>query len=283
MLFQELPDRITPMPTCSINIQPYRVATKFRTQVLQNLEEALSVATFSLDYSCATQKRRHPAGNIQSLLMLTGRRNPQPFPDERPTTAKPRMKRKAAFVLKNNGFLRTQRFEFFLGSWRTSSRLLPLPGDIHDWPALTDTQVDASNTGPDGLSALSRTAAVNGPPGWDHPTGHDSNQTSGAIPPDGVPIGLRSSASYGPDAPSAFSGSGRLPHPCLLLASSGLCSSGSGQGPQKSSQDVGPPKPKGGWRSLRQSKLQGFSRPEPTAVLLKLYQGSRGRYSYLPV
>ncbi len=271
------------MPTCSVNIQPNSIATKPAIQVLQHLEEGLSVATFRLDHPCAPQKRRYPAGNIQVFLMLTCCRDIQPLSNERPTTTKPRMEGKTAFVLKNNRFPRTQRFEFFFGSWRTSSRLLPLPGDTHDWPALTDTRVDASNTGLDGLSTLFRTVAVSESPRWGHPTGHGSNRTSGAIPPDDVPIELRSSASCVPDVPAAFSGSGRLPHPCLPLVSSGLCSSGSGPEPQKSSQGVDPPRPKEEWRSLRRPKRLGFSRPEPRAVLSKLYQGSTGRYSCLLV
>lgn len=117
MLPEELPDRITFMPTCTINVQPNGVAAKSAIKVLHHLEESLSVATFSLDHSCAAQKRSYPSRNIQALLMLTGRRDLQSLSDKCPTSTKPRMQGKAAFVLKNNGFFRTQRFEFFLGPW----------------------------------------------------------------------------------------------------------------------------------------------------------------------
>ena len=183
MLFEELPDWITSMPTSSVNIQPDSVATKLAIKVPQHFEKTFSVATFRLDDSGTSQKRSHPAGNIQTFLMLAGCRHFQPFPDERPAAAKPRVQSKTAFVLKNYSFFRTQRFEFFLGSWRTSSRPLPLPGDKRDWLALTDTRVDASSIGPDGLSALSRTGAVNGLPKWGHPIEHDLSRTSVAIPP----------------------------------------------------------------------------------------------------
>ena len=116
MCFQEVPNRIALMPTCSINIQPDRVTAKLAIKVLQHLEETFPVSAFRLDHSSTTQKRSNPAGNIQSFLMLAGCRNLQSLSDERPTSAKPGMQGKAAFVLKNNGFFRPQRFEFFLGS-----------------------------------------------------------------------------------------------------------------------------------------------------------------------
>ena len=234
------------MPTCSVNIQPDRISAKLLIKVLQNFKEPLSVSAFRLDHSGAAQKRSHPAGNIQSFLMLAGRRNLQPFANECPTTAKPRMQGKTAFILKHNGFFRPQRFEFFLGPWRTSSRPRPLLEDRHDWPASADTQADASSTGPDGLSVLSRTAAVYGSPKWGHPIGRDSIQTFEAILPDEVPIALQSSASCGLDGPTAFSESGRLSRPYLPPASSGLHSSGSGREPQRSSSVAVLPVLKGG-------------------------------------
>lgn len=120
MASQKLPYRIASMPTCSINIQPDSVAAKLAIKVLQYLEEALAVSPFRLDHPGAAQERSHPAGNIQAFLMLAGRRNLQSLSQKRPSSAKSGMQGKTAFVLKNNGFFRTQRFEFFLGSWRIS-------------------------------------------------------------------------------------------------------------------------------------------------------------------
>jgi hypothetical protein len=283
MLSQKLPYRITSMPTCSINIQPDSVAAKLAIKVLQYLEEALAVASFRLDHSCTTKKRSHPAGNIQAFLMLAGCRNLQPLSQKRPSAAKPWMKGKTAFVLKNNGFFRTQRFEFFLGSWRISSRLLPLPEDKHGWPALTDTQVDASNTGLGGLSALHQIAAVNELPRWGRPSGHGSIQTSGAIPPDDAPTGLQFLASCGLDGPTAFSGSRLLLRPCLPPESSDLHSCGSVPKPLRSNPAAVPPEPKGGWLSLCQSRLRVLSRRRPAIALWMSYLSLRGRFSCLPV
>ena len=279
MLSEELTDRITSMPTCSINIQPNSVATKLAIKVLHHLEESLSVATFGLDHSCTTQKRSYPSRNIQALLMLTGRRNLQPLSDKRPTAAKPRMQGKAAFVLKNNGFFRTQRFEFFLGSWQTSLRPRPLLGDRHDWLASADTQVDASNTELDGLSALSRTGAVNGLPKWGHPIEHDLNRTSGAIPPGEVLTELQSLESSERDGLSVFLEQGILLRPCLPLASSGLRSSGFDQGLLRSTPVAALPEPRGGWLFLCRSKLQAPSLQVPAIVLWTPLLGLRGKFS----
>jgi len=279
MLSEKLQDRITPMPTCSVNIQPDSVATKLAIKVSQHFEEALSVAAFRLDHPCSTQKRSYPARNIHALLMLAGRRNLQPLTNERPAAAKPRVQSKTAFVLKNNGFFRTQRFEFFLGSWRIFSRPLLLPGDKRDWPALTDTQVDASSTGPDGPSVLSRTGAVNESSKWDHPTGHDLNRTSGATPPDEVLTELRSSVSSEPDGLAAFSEPRLRRRPCLPPASSGLHSSGFGPGLLRSTPVVAPPVPKGGWLSLCRPTLLAPSLRGPAIAPWTPLLSLRGKFS----
>jgi len=255
MLFEELPNRITPMPTCTINIKPNGVTAKSPIKVLHYLEESLPVTAFGLDHSCTAQKRSYPSRNIQTLLMLAGRRDLKPFSNKRPTAAKPRMEGKSAFVLKNNGFFRTQRFEFFLVSWQTSSRPRPLLGDRHGWLASNDIQADASNTELDGLSALPRTDALNGSPVWDRPIGRGSIRTSGVIPPDGAPTELRSSASCVLDGPTVFSESGHLPRPCLPLASNDLHSSGSDPEPLRSSLAAAPHVPTVVWRFLCQPKL----------------------------
>ena len=279
MLSEELPDRITFMPTCTINVQPNGVAAKPAIKVLHHLEESLSIATFGLDHSCTAQKRSYPSRNIQTFLMLAGRRNLQPLSDKRPAAAKPRMQGKAAFVLKNNGLFRTQRFEFFLGSWQTSLRPRPLLGDRHDWLASADTQVDASNTELDGLSVLSRTGAVNESPKWGHPTEHDLIRTSGAIPPDEVLTERRSSASSELDGLAAFSGQELRRRPCLPPVSSGLRSSGSGPRLLRSTPVAALPVPRGEWLSLCQSRLLAPSRRGPAIALWISFLSLRGMFS----
>jgi hypothetical protein len=279
MLFEELSDWITPMPTSSVNIQPDSVATKLTIKVPQHFEKTFSIAAFRLDHSGTTQKRSYPSGNIQTFPMLAGCRNFQSLSDKRPNAPKPRVQSKTALVLKNHSFFRTQRFEFFLGSWRTSSRLLLLPGDKRDLHVLTDTQVDASSIGPDGLSALSRTYAVNGSLKWGHPTERDLNRISGAIPPGEALTELQSSESSELDGLTAFSGQGLLLRPCLPPASSGLRSSGSGLGPLRSTPVVALPVPRGGWLSLCQSKLLAPSLRVPVIALWTPLLGLQGTFS----
>lgn len=281
MLFQELPDRITLMPTCTVNIQPDGVAAKLNIQVLQHLEKALSITAFRLDHPCAAQERGHPTGNVQAFLMLAGCRNLQPFANKRPTPAQPWMQGKAALVLKNNSFLRPQRLEFFLGSWQTFSHPRPLLGDRHGWLASADTRADASNTGPDGPSALSQTVAGYGSPRWGRPSGRGSIRTSEAIPPDGAQAVRRPSASYGPGDLTAFSGPGLRPRSYLPPGSSGLHSSGSGPEPPRSSPVVAPPKPEGGWRSLFRSRPRVLSRSRPTIALWRLFLNLKEVFSCL--
>ena len=271
------------MPTCSINIQPDRVATETIVQVLQSLKEAFSVASLRLNHSSTAQKRSYPARNIQSFLVLAGSWNLQPLSDECPDAAKPGMQSKTAFVLKNNGFFRPQCFEFFLGSWRTSSRPRLLPEDTHDLPASIDTRGGASNTVPDELSALRQIDAVNGLPASGHPSGRGLNRTSGAIPPDGVPTALRSSVSSAPGGRSAFWGPELRPRPYSPPVSNGLHSSVSGPGLPISNRAVGLPEPEAGWLSSCRPRLQELSRPELKAALLMPYEGSMGRYSCLPL
>ena len=279
MLSEELSDWITPMPTCSVNIQPDSVATKLAIKVSQHFEKTFSVAAFRLDHPGTTQKRSHPSGNIQTFLMLAGCRNFQSLSDKRPAAAKPRVHGKATFVLKNNGFFRTQCFEFFLGSWQTSLHPRPLLGDRHGWLASNDTRADASNTGLDGLSVLSRTGAVNGLPRWGHPTEHDLIRTSGAIAPGEVLTERRSSASSELDGLAAFSGQGLRRRPCLPPASSGLRSSGSGPRLLRSTPVVALPVPRGEWLSLCQSRLLApFRRGIATALWIS-FLCLRGKFS----
>ncbi len=283
MCFQKLPYHITPMPTCSINIQPDRVTAKPVIKVLQHLEKTFSITAFCLDHPSEAQKRGNPARNVQSFLMLAGCRNLQAFANECPSAAKSRMQGKAAFILKHNRFFRTQRFEFFLGSWLTSSHPQLLLGDKHDWPALAGIRVDASNTELAGLSALSRTVAVNVLPALVRPNGLDSSHTSGAILPVGVPTGPRFSVSSGPGAQTVFSESGLRHRPYLPRVSSGLHSSGSGRGLRKSTRVVALPAQAGGWRSSCQSRPPALFRPGPITALLMPFEGLMGRYSCLSV
>jgi hypothetical protein len=267
------------MPTCSINIQPDCITAKLAIQVPQHLEEAFPVAPLRLDYTGTAQKRSNPAGNIQSFLMLAGCGNLQPLSDERPAPAKPRMQGKAAFVLKNNGFFRPQRFEFFLAPSRTSSRLRLSLGETHDWPSSFGNRDDASSTAPGEPSALPRSAVVSGLPASDRPNELGSGRTSGAIAPDGVPTAPQFLASSGLGVQAAFSGSGLQPRPCSPPASSGSRSCGFGQELRISSPAAALRALRAGWRSLCRSTLPELSRPGPTASLLKPYADLRGRYS----
>lgn len=182
-------------------------------------------------------------------------------------------------MLQSRLIFRTQRFEFFLGPWQTSLRPRPLLGDRHGWLASADTQVDASNTELDGLSALSRTGAVNGLPKWVHPTEHDLNRTSGAIPPGEVLTELRSLASSELDGLAAFSEQGLRPRPCLPPASNGLRSSGSDPRLLISTPVAALPVLRGEWLSLCRSRRLAPSLRGPAIALWISFLGFRGKFS----
>ncbi len=271
------------MPTCSIDIQPDRITAKLAIKVLKNLKKTFPVPALRLDHASTTQKRGNPAGNIQSFLMLAVCGNFQPPSDERPASAEPGMQGKTAFILENNGFFRPQRFEFFLGPWRTSSRLRLLPGDTHGWLASSGTRVYASSTAPGEPLALPQSDAVNGSPASGRPIELDSNRTSGAIAPDGVPTGPQFSASSVLGARAVSWGS-RLRLPLYLPpASSGSRSSGFGPEPRISTLVAALPVLEAEWRSLCRSMLLELSRLVPTVALSMPYVGLKGRYSCLPV
>lgn len=279
MFFQKLSDRIPFMPSCSVNIQPDRVAAKSTIQVLQYLEKPLAVTSFRLDHPCATEKRSYPPGNIQTFLMLTGCHNLQPFTNERPTPAQPGMQGEAAFILENNGFLRPQRAEFFLNPSQTSLRPQPLPGDRCDPLASAETQDDASSTAPGELSTLPQTAAGDESPMWGRPTEPGSIRTSGAIPPDGAPPELQSHASIGLDDPAFFLKLRLPPHPYLPPGSNDLYSSGSARESLISTPVADLPIPKEGSRSLFQPKPRVFSWPRLTVAPWKLLLNVREVFS----
>ena len=102
------------MPSGSVYIKPDGVASKSAIKILQIGNKSLSVSSRPSDHPPSTQQRGDPSKQIQSLAMLTHGRNAQPSPSSRPSHSQPRMKRKSRFVLKDDGFLRSQSPEFFL-------------------------------------------------------------------------------------------------------------------------------------------------------------------------
>lgn len=113
MRFNEFFDYFTPMPARSINIKPNRLMSQRSIQMRQNLQKSFPVTAFRLDHAATSEQRGHPTGDIQTLAVLTGRRNLQSASLLAPTPPEARMERKPGLVLKNNGFTRIQRAEFF--------------------------------------------------------------------------------------------------------------------------------------------------------------------------
>ncbi len=101
------------MPSGSVHIKPDPIPSKSPVKILQAGHKSLPISSRPSDHPSPPQQRSDPSKQIQSLAMLTRGRNAQPFPSSRPPHSQSRMERKARFVLKDDGFLRSQPPEFF--------------------------------------------------------------------------------------------------------------------------------------------------------------------------
>lgn len=150
------------MQASLVNIQPDLISSQSQVKLSQAKQESLSIPLDMPHHTLPSQKRRHPAKDIQPGAVLTGCRYPKSFSSFRPAHSQPRMERKTRLVLKEDGFLRAQRLKFFLTTSKISSPPAISPEDKHSWRASAGIPIDASTSGPDGPSSLFQIAASNG-------------------------------------------------------------------------------------------------------------------------
>ena len=183
-LFNDLPF----MPASPIYEQVDGVAPQTIVQVGQNFEESFPIPSFRPNYPIPTQQGGYPSREIQPSLMLAGRRHTEPLPNLSPTETQTRMQAKPRLILKNQGFLGTQAFKFFLKPCETA---WPPPSELedrHNSLSSAGTLTDASNAALASLSALVQTAVSGVRPLWVHPNAHDSNQTPLGSSPNERPV-----------------------------------------------------------------------------------------------
>ena len=89
MGLQELPDDVAPMPTGAIDVQPHPIPSEPPVQVPQHQYEALPVPLGGPHQPVPSQQRRHPSREVEPLVMLAGRGNPQPLAPESPPPPQP--------------------------------------------------------------------------------------------------------------------------------------------------------------------------------------------------
>ena len=255
------------MPSGPVYIQPDRKASQVATHMLQAGKKSFPVATGRPDHSPSAQKGSNPPKEIQSLAMLAGCRHPQSCSFLRPSYAQTRVERKSRFILKDNGFIRTERSEFFLSSGETAWPLRFLPEDRYSLPASVDSRAGASRTGPAAPLALSRTGASGAPRGWGRPSGPGGAQMLMEISPGPLPAASGPLSLNVPGAPAVSPAPKPVCHGCLPGASRDSNSDALCPARRRSIPDAGPPVPARAPRSSSPCVLPGFAVPCPVNAL----------------
>jgi hypothetical protein len=157
------------VPASSIYIEPDRITFQPFVNVRENVNKAIAVPSLSLDHPKSAQQWSYPSGDIEPLLVLAGRGNPQPLSTLSPSPTQTWVQRKPCFILKNYGLGRSQGFKFFLKPSEIFWRPLSSPASMCSWHASGGTLTGASSSALAVPSALSQTVAVDVLPEWDHP------------------------------------------------------------------------------------------------------------------
>jgi hypothetical protein len=266
-------DLLTFVPSRPIHIKPDRVPLKPPIKMLQTVNESLSIALGRSHQPLPTEQRGNPSEDIQPLMMLAGRRNPESLSCLGPSYPKTRMESKPGFVLKNNGFLRPQRLKFFLTPDQIVWPPRSVPEDKYNQPVLVDNPIDASRTEPAEPSRLSRNAASGEQPTWDHPTEFDLTQiltgtSLNRLPVLGEPLESNEQDALASLPVPKISTPDRLP-----CASRDSSSDASNPGPRRSIPDADPPLSATEPQFLFQHGLPEFAEPWLIDALGSLQDG----------
>lgn len=255
------------MPSGPIHIQPDGEASQVATEMFQASNKSFPVSTRRPDHSPSAQKRSDPSKQVQSLAMLTRRRNPQASSPLCPPYPQTRVQGKACFVLKDDGFLRAQISEFFLTPDGSASLLRSSPEDTYSLPASVGILTGASRTAPDEPSGLSRTDASDGPRGWGRPIGPSGAQMLQETSLDLPLTAFAPLASNVAGVPTASRAPKPLFHDRLPDASRDSSSDALSPARRQSTPDAGPPVPATEPRSLFPCGLPGCAVPWRVAAL----------------
>ena len=224
------------MPASSIYIEPDRITFQPFVNVRKNVNEAIAVPPLSLNHPKSTQEWSYPSGDIEPLLVLTGRGNPQPLSTLCPSPTQTWVQGKSCFILKNDSLRRSQGLKFFLKPFETSWHLLFSPASMCSWRASGGTPTGASSSALVVPLALSQTGAVDVLPEWGHPIELDSIQTPEETGLSDSPILLKALRSIGPVVQALTCPSAHLHLRHLPLGPTGSSSCASSPKPRKSTQ-----------------------------------------------
>jgi len=234
--------------------------------MFQDLQKALAIPLVGSNDTTTTQKRGHPARKIQSLSMLTGRRNLKRLATLCPSPSQTRMQAKACLILKDNCLVWLKAPEFFLktdeSAWHPQNGL----EDKGNWHASSYNPTDASNTALGGPLNLYQNISSNGQPTSDHPSQHETSQSPEDFSPNDPPVSQKAPRSAAPDGQlEVLVGESRRPARSLPESTdSGSC----GLDPIRglSIPNAGPPIPAKGRQSLRRSTPLGLFWQCPTTA-----------------
>jgi len=265
-LYKEI-DLFPLMPSGPVYIEPDREASQVAAKMFQTSKESFPVSVRPSDHPPSAQKRGNPSKEIQPLAMLARRRNLKPSSPFCPSYPQTRVQRKPRFILKDDGFLRAQRSEFFLTPYESAWPLRSSPEDTYSLPASVDSLTGASRTEPDEPSGLSRTDASDAPQGWGRPIGPDGARMPREISPDPLPAAFAPLASSAAGALVASRAPGPLPPDRLPGAPRDSSSDALSPTRRQSIPDAGPPVPARARRSLFPCGLPGCAVPWPVNAL----------------
>jgi hypothetical protein len=176
------------MPSGAIYKQPYLIPLESTVQLTETIKESFPVSLRTFEHSHLSQQRCNPAKDIQSLSMLAGGKDSQSLSDFGPSSTETRMQGKTCFILKNNGFIRFQRPEFFLTCGGTSWHPQHGPANRYTPLALSGTPIDASKTEPVAPSGVFQIDFLSGLLKSDHPKGPDLTQNLRGTSLNALPI-----------------------------------------------------------------------------------------------
>ena len=194
-------DFLPSMPSCPIHIKPDGMPLEPAIHLFQRVKEPFPVSLRPSHQALTPEQGSHPAKEVKALMMLASRRDPKPLAGPGPAHAQTRMKRKSGFILKNNGFSRTQRLDFFLRPDQTAWPLRFVLEGKCSQPASSGNPTGASKIGPGEPSKLSQNAASGEPPRSGHPIGLGLIHTRLEVFPDVLPVRGASWKSNGLDGP----------------------------------------------------------------------------------
>jgi hypothetical protein len=265
MALKEEPYLFSFVPFSSVYVEMDNITAELFQHMLQHLYESLAVTCGGAYQAFPPQQRRHPAGQIEPLAMLTGGRDFEPLTFLSPASPEARMQAKTGLILENDGLVVFKAEQFFLTPGESGGHPWHGPGDKCSWLFSGCNPNNAASIVPVVPSTLSQTASSDEPPEWDRPRQLSTNQTLGdSFPVDAEAVPLAMAPVESADLAGAWV-SGSEHHSDLPRESTAPLSCDLPRTRRLPIPAADPPKSATTRRSLCRSMLPGFALPGPIA------------------